>query len=1214
MDLSNLADKTPLEAKRGHLTDATLLGAQRGLLMRAIFGQFLHITLKDHSNETRQTVVEIIKAFDNEVNGRAEACGIILAFSPALWSKWSGREIPIHVDVLSNNTKFKMVAGDVLIYIKAPTAQLAKELADNVKPRFQKVAKGEVNQLAAGKRPDARIMSGRYVDSITNPNDPISMAEDILLEDVRGSCFCFTQNFKFDWDGISSHLPDAQDQMIGRNKDGAILSQHTPRGHIHHANVRDEFFNQRKLLRQALPYGAVKGSPGREEGLFFVAFCNEQIRFEKILGRLLGKDPDDLTTTADSLMSVVDGLGGNYWYVPAAEELGIASIRGVKDVYEDPHWDVRSQNGYMFYNAQDYLHKMATNDYIAKDAPSPRILSLISRTFNHWHDGWVHRQSFPRLPHLSEMKLTSEEEGEKTGAISVRKGLANRESLINFLSVPDKNLPNYRLSRDNGLLRIEPKELIVGVIPDFSFGRGKEVMPYLNEEERLRFWLNGSLSEFSAMGHVVPFFEKLVNKGLGALVSESQKMKGENSGAKADFYEAAIHSLRGVQGYMRNWSEIAKWASTRTNSSDDKENMLDISARMTRLAEEPPKSFQDAVQLVYSYHCCLHLVGELTAFGCLDRVFGPFLDKNDLVRAQEIIDCLWIKIGENAFVSRAFIEDYVTYGTTSVNGVCGNFPQGDGINQWCQQITVGGYKAAAGPPEPASNEVTMLCLKAARRLPMNAPTLSLRVHKGMDPKLVEEAAKCVLAGGAHPILFNDDKLCEGLKQSGGGVDEAWSRNYAADGCYEPMFCGASAFSFSNVEPMLALEQTINQGSRYRESGPIHLRGLKAAFRSPPPEEILTFEQLREVFFKQCEWLMVQCYNFLISNVGNLAAVCPSPLLSVLIDGCMETGRDLTDGGSRFHIIAPMVIGISNTIDSLYAINKLVYDPETAITTLPELVRCLSNDWGFDMKEPFQSRLSGAADAQEQALRYQQLRKSALELPKWGGSGVKELEVLGDDVINRLANMCNDVIRGPHGPHPALKSALEALKGKYGPNFEFSVCPGIGTFEGYVGDGIPCGASADGRRAGMPIASDLSPTPAAQDLPPLPAFRNIYQAMTSYKNEGAEIKFSNAAPVDMNITEDFPLEDLKTFIAAYAEGTVGGNLITLTCADLNTYRAASEDPEKYGLLRVRMGGWTEFYATMFPAHQDQHQRRTYFSEKDKKKLAEERRMQTSSTPL
>ena len=33
-----------------------------------------------------------------------------------------------------------------------------------------------------------------------------------------------------------------------------------------------------------------------------------------------------------------------------------------------------------------------------------------------------------------------------------------------------------------------------------------------------------------------------------------------------------------------------------------------------------------------------------------------------------------------------------------------------------------------------------------------------------------------------------------------------------------------------------------------------------------------------------------------------------------------------------------------------------------------------------------------------------------------------------------------------------------------------------------------------------------------------------------------------------------------------------------------------DPEKYDLLRARMGGWTKFFVTMFPARPAQHERR------------------------
>ena len=155
-------------------------------------------------------------------------------------------------------------------------------------------------------------------------------------------------------------------------------------------------------------------------------------------------------------------------------------------------------------------------------------------------------------------------------------------------------------------------------------------------------------------------------------------------------------------------------------------------------------------------------------------------------------------------------------------------------------------------------------------------------------------------------------------------------------------------------------------------------------------------------------------------------------------------------------------------------------------------------------------------------------------------------------------------------------------------------PGIGTFEGYVGDGLSCGASADGRRNGMPIASDLSPVPAPQDLPAAPAFRNIYQSLRSWRVDAIEYGLSNASPVDMNITEDFPLDELKRFVRAYAQGETGSNLITLTCADPATYTAAAQDPERYNLVRVRMGGWTEFHSVMFPMHQEQHQRRQFFT--------------------
>jgi len=1169
----------------------TLLGAQRGLLMRAVYGELLTIYLKDHLEHTHEEIVGILRDLSTDIATQYHGCGLVAAFAPELWGKWNKREIPISTAVLGHVGKFTLDFGDVLIYVKAPRPKIASRILNPFRSRLKSLA-DRIKAVEVGKRPDARIMGGRYVDSITNPNDPISLTEDILINDPQygGSCFGFTQEFIFDWPGIASQAADTQDEMIGRNPDGAALPQHAVHSHVHRAHVRGSNGDQRKILRQALPFGSA-GHPhhaGRELGMMFVAFCNDQQRFESILRNLIGDRPQ---RPVDKLMTVVEGVSGSYWYIPAAAELGVAPVRGPQDVYEDPHWQVASPNGYLFYNSQDYLHQMADERYVGGDPPSPRVLSLLARTFSHWRDSWMKLQVFPRLPHLETLVPPAEAESTMKAPVALRKGLANRETLAHLLSAPSSEI-----ARANGLLRIDPKELIVGVMPDFTLGRGKEVVPYMSPNETMDAWLNGQLNEWSAMGHVVPDYEHLVSLGLGRLVADLQERldglsEADKKAAAGTFYRSCIASLRGVQAYLCNWSKTAERAATDAASPEDAENMRDVAERLKRLAEQPPESFQDAVQLIYSFHCCLHLVGELTSLGRLDQILNPFLHGTPLDRAQDIIDCLWVKIGENALVNRAFIYDYVTYGTTAVCGLGGNFPQGGGINQWVQQITVGGYKAKDGrEPEGGANAVTMLCLKAARRIPVNAPTLSLRVYKSMPHEFLDEAAKGILAGGAQPILYNDDKLCKALQDSGSTVDLAWSRNYAADGCYEPMLAGASEFTFNNVAPLLALEQTINQGATYGQAGPEQLRGMKQTFRSKPASEIACFDELKSIFLKQLEWLVAQCYNTMLGAYGNLADVCPSPLLSVLIQGCVDKGRDLTNGGPKFHIIAPLCVGISNTIDSLFAIQKLVYEPTTARTTLPELVKCLTCDWGYSMIEPFENQLSGTAEASERGLRYQELREAAMALPKWG-SGDDEVNALGDWVVENAVRLCVDAIRRPNR---TIKGHLDDIKAKHGSDFEFVVCPGIGTFEGYVGDGAPCGASADGRRNGMPIASDLSPVPAVQDLPPNPAFRNIYQAMKSAAYESIEHGLSNASPVDMNIPESFPLGELQRFVRKYAAGEVGGNLITLTCADLDTYQKAVEDPEKYNLLRVRMGGWTEFYATMFPAHQEQHQRRQYFT--------------------
>jgi pyruvate-formate lyase len=53
------------------------------------------------------------------------------------------------------------------------------------------------------------------------------------------------------------------------------------------------------------------------------------------------------------------------------------------------------------------------------------------------------------------------------------------------------------------------------------------------------------------------------------------------------------------------------------------------------------------------------------------------------------------------------------------------------------------------------------------------------------------------------------------------------------------------------------------------------------------------------------------------------------------------------------------------------------------------------------------------------------------------------------------------------------------------------------------------------------------------------------------------------------------------------------MMTVSCADASTLASAQKQPEVYDLVRLRMGGWTEFLVTMYEHHQEHHKRHPLF---------------------
>lgn len=851
----------------------------------------------------------------------------------------------------------------------------------------------------------------------------------------------------------------------------------------------------------------------------------------------------------------------------------------------------------MHHNDVGYWRYLQGLDASHPDLPSPRVCRLLEKTFQKWREKpcWLDEGD---VGHLFRGRDGMAEEAEKWARTPVilRKAHAI-DAMLERICAPD-------VAQRAGSFQIDADELILGTLPPFSVGQGKEFVRYLTDGEELAAMLD-YLNELSPMGHIVPDHARVVNCGLAALIDECEGRAKQVKGDRRDFYQAAALSMQAVIDFARRYADAADaLAGTLAEGDPRKADLAAAAERLRRVPAKKARTFLEGLQSIYIVHCALHWTVEVVPLGRLDQILEPLLCADlagvlTLADAQEAIDCFWIKLDERAILNRRHLENRFTAADGVLTGFWGasNYDQGGLLNQWMQQITIGGVLPTDDAVQTdACNQVTRLCLEAARRLPLNSPTLDLRVHAGTPDDVLHAAAAALLSGGAHPVLLQDDKIIAGLVEAGEGhMPLAAARNYACDGCYETMVAGESEFSFGFVSAPDLVEKTLNRGASFSGSGPVNLRGIKDSWRSLSADEIRDWPHFWDIMTRHME---LGCHRYvrnLLLNYGNKTPVAPSPLLSSLIGGCLEAGRDLTDGGANYHIFSPLLTGISTAADSLYAIRKLVF--EDGVVAIDELVTALATDWGARLVRQNGAALPAHGRAVDPA-RIAEIRQLCEAQPKFG-FGNKAVDEIAWDLIAAFCD-CVRTLRSS----PVHQEAFERLRRRHGSKakpFEIMLAPGVGTFEQYILAGSFLGASADGRGAGTTISSDLSPAPVHRHHDPVPQngsarhFREgrLAESFASYADASMS-RLGDGAPADYNLPEDYSPGALFERLREFADGA-GGSIATFTVANPETMAGAIESPDDFNLVRVRMGGWTEFFVALFPDHQEQHRRRPLFVE-------------------
>ncbi|UCH33236.1 MAG: hypothetical protein JSV65_11700 [Armatimonadota bacterium] len=666
---------------------------------------------------------------------------------------------------------------------------------------------------------------------------------------------------------------------------------------------------------------------------------------------------------------------------------------------------------------------------------------------------------------------------------------------------------------------------------------------YTTEEERAAAAERG-LSIHSVFGHIVPDYPSLLANGLRGIRAEAEAQRANARNAEENaFLDAVCVAVDGVMAFALRLAERCAEAAERHTDAGRAAELSRMSANLRQVPAGPSETFWQALQSVWLLHMVFHSTMNGNAVGRLDQYAWPYLRADleagrlDLERAAELVDCFCLKFNERATTTEELraesradepfdVSRRTRHYTSSQIGT--NRDSLDATNHWLQNIIVGGVTPDGGD---GTNPLTFLLLESCRRNQMTNPVMSVRVHRESPDALMRHVCDVLKDGGGMPAIFNDEEIMPALQAVGIPIRDA--RDYTNDGCWEVIIPGRTDFKFQRLSLMLCVEWALNRGRS-------RIDGSQQGPDTGDPREFATYGDVWRAFLVQMDAMVERVVRRVVATIDERSVIAPVPLLSALIDGAIQSRRDLTAGGAKYRTFGMLAESAAHAIDSLVAMKKVIFDDRQA--SMSELCDALAA--GFEGHAALRARLLAA--------------------PKYGNDD-EYADGVGREVVE----------------------AFTAAVARHAADHQMQVkfpC-GVATFSWYIGIGEGLGASPDGRLAGEPVSSNFSPA-LGRDVEGIPAA--ILSHAKMHRRDLAV-----GAPLDLRVARRLVEGDegtgrMAALIRSFVD--LGGSIMTLTVADTEELRAAQRDPEQYKSLRVRMGGWCAYFTMLSREQQEHHIRR------------------------
>ena len=633
---------------------------------------------------------------------------------------------------------------------------------------------------------------------------------------------------------------------------------------------------------------------------------------------------------------------------------------------------------------------------------------------------------------------------------------------------------------------------------------------------------------------------------------EEVRQKGTEPEKEA-WYESVIISLDGLKELIRRHEDLASQLMDSETNLTRKAELHEIARVSQHLLQGPPQTFREALQAFWFAHIALFSTLNHLPIGRFDQNLWPYLERDlengaiTINEAQELVDCFWLKCNDllqafqlqedsidSARASRIGSMGVFLGGRTSrarTMAVAAGGGDGGSSQQFLQTITLSGLT-----PEglDGTNPLTYLCLNALFRLKVPQPCLYVRFHDESPPELYERVADCIRAGCIGPSIYNDEVIVPSLRKIGIPLEHA--RDYTSDGCFEIYIQGRTDFMFRIVSVAEALDRVLSLASWEGVEVPLYIEAVDH-FRDSKTSDPYSFRSFNEVMDSVKGNLDKYIKGWIegtedVRKGDRLYDIAPLPLLSAFVEGPLESGKDVTQGGMEYCFRLLEMAGLSHVADSLAVIKKLCFE-EKAIEW-SELLDAVRNNW--QGKESLRQLVRTRAPAY--------------------GNDVDYV----DDIAREIVEYFVESVRKHSTGVPS--------------NVKYTA--GLATFEAYTTLGRLIGATPDGRLAGEPLGTNASPS-IGRPVNGQTAALNSYVKLPLIDLTGVSI-------LDINIENRAGLLlQLESFIKSFVDKR--GNLINIAVNDCEKLRAAQKEPEKYRDLKVRVGGYEAYFTDLPSNHQD-----------------------------